>query len=95
MEEDHIRQEAGGDARGPADGDQVWPMEERVLEVGGAPILLNLLSLLRQTAGMWACNMSRYIKSCLWTQLRRFYVRYILHVQASVSTSITCVFDSF
>ena len=86
MEEDHIRQEAGGDARGPADEDQVWPMEERVPEEG---LLLNLLSLLRQTSGMWACDMSRYVKSCLWTQLRRFYVRYVLHVQASVSTSMT------
>ena len=42
MEEDHIRQEAGGSARGPADGDLVWPMNERVPEEG---LLLNLLSL--------------------------------------------------
>ena len=41
MEEDYIRQEAGGSARGPADGDQVWTMEERVPE----ELLLDLLSL--------------------------------------------------
>ena len=56
MEEDYIRQEAGGSARGPADGDQAWTMEEKVPE----ELLLDLLSLSPQANS--SRNVSVYVQ---------------------------------
>jgi len=91
MEEDHIRQEAGGSARGPADGDQVWTMEERVPE----ELLLDLLSLPPQANSRYV---SVYVQihqsSLIYEHNWEGYVN-VLPGQVSLITSIDRAIDSF